>query len=415
MKHSFYLVFIYLLYTIFLFPISVVVLVAFFVRKKITFVNFYQKLGFIPLKNPAKKQFIHVHLCSIGEWNTFFTFLRSLKQASSNPILVTYFNQDLSGVIKKSDLVEKYFFLPLENPISIHLLFMTYRIKYSIISEAESWPGLLFAIQLLKRKAFLVNAALFSAEFKRYRMLKFFFAPLFNSYHAIYPTSQDFLNRFLELGVAKEKLIPSGNFKFDTNYAKLTKKIPFTPTKKKLIVLSSIHFAEFKVIFNPLKSFLANEKYAFLIAPRSLLEKANWLKFLKKNQIPFKLRSDLVKIDFSEHVFLDSYGELYSFYEKASLVIMGGSFIPIGGHNILEPISKNKPVLIGPHTHHFSDIVAAFKEELFFSSATHLARDLQEALKKLPLNKKAAYQRKLRENRGHSKKVLRSILKITAN
>ena len=403
-----------MLYTLFFLPISIAALCFFLFTKKITFVNFYQKLGFIPLKNAAKKEFVHVHLCSIGEWNTFFTFLSDFKKEIQNPVLVTYFNQDLSKVINKSRLVEKCFFLPLENPLSIYSLLIVYRIKYSVISEAESWPGLLFAMRILRKKAFLVNAALFTKEFKHYQTLKFFFKPLFNSYYAIYPTSKEFLNRFLALGVEKKKLILGGNFKFDVNYVRLAKKLPLRATKKKIIILSSVHFAEFKAMFNALRDFLTNEEYVFLIAPRSLLEKGEWLKFLRKNHIDFKKRSEMQTIDFETHVFLDSYGELYSFYQKAFLVIMGGSFIPIGGHNILEPISENKAILIGPYTHHFDDIITIFRKELFFSSTDNLQQDLYKLINKLPMDMEGVYKNKLQKNRGRSKEVLHSILKSTS-
>ncbi len=390
-------------------------LLFFFISNKITFTNFFQKLGFIPLENSAKKSYVHIHICSIGEWNTFLPFLVAFEKKTKENILITYFNQDLSSTILESNLVDKCFFLPLENPLALFLMIKIYRIKYTIISEAESWPGLLFMLRFFRKKTFLVNAALFVEEFHRYQKLRFFFRTLFNLYHKIYPTSSSFLERFSTLGVQSEKLLLGGNFKLANN-TKKSKEISFNvSTSKKIIILASFHFKEIKAIFHSLKEFFKNPQYVFFIAPRSLLEKAKWDNFLKSQQINFKLRSSLGVIDNRHHLFIDSYGELASFYQKASLVIMGGSFIPIGGHNFLEAIRENKPIILGPYMEHFSDLVEIFRKELFFSSSENLKNDLTIILNNLANFKENTYQKKLNKNQKVIASVLSSILQEVKN
>ena len=192
---------------------------------------------------------------------------------------------------------------------------------------------------------------MFTAEYNKYQKLNFFFKPLFNTYTTIYPTSKKFYQRFIQLGIKKEKLVLGGNFKFDTNYSKLEKKLDLEPLgkvskNKKIIMLASFHFGEWKKVFPALQTFFFKQelknKFTFILAPRTLLEKKKWLSALQREKIFMQLRSEKKKIDLKQNLFLDTYGEMFSLYKYADLVVMGGSFIPIGGHNLLEPVSQNK-------------------------------------------------------------------------
>ena len=177
-------------------------------------------------------------------------------------------------------------------------------------------------------------------------------------------------DRFLRLGIEDERIKVTGNMKFDaieeldskqlSNLATLKNKISLNQ-QDFFIVAGSTHSKEEEYIldaFIELKKEFDNLR--LLIAPRHL-ERLNSIENLIESRDIKSKRFSKVKINSKDSILLlDTIGQLRLIYSLANLVFVGGSLVPIGGHNILEPAFFGKPILVGPYMHNFRSITQLF-------------------------------------------------------
>lgn len=278
--------------------------------------------------------------------------------------LITYFPADFPCVIKK--------FLDKVNP------------KMVFIAETEIWPN--FAMECKKRgiKLYIINGRISDSTFKSYNALKWIFKYFLSFYTGIFTQSEDDNNKFLKLGANPKTTQVMNNLKFDI---KRPDKVKFDKKGARVLLAGSTHSGEDEIVLNVFKKL--KEKHSdlkLILAPRHLTRVEEVKGLVQKFGFNYAQRSegksDLENCDL---LILDTLGELGKMYTNSDISFIGGSFNKTGGHNPLESIVFEKPVISGPSTHNFKDIYSIIKkagagfvvssEEEFFKIADKMLSD----------------------------------------
>ena len=347
----------------------------------------------------SKQKWIWIHVSSLGEYKTIQPLLKEIGKRKK--ILLTYFNEDMDNYLigltpKEKSVMDSFFFLPFENPIAYNRILSHYDIDEYWSVEGDLWPVLFAILKANKKiKMKLWNAPFFDKEWKLYQLFQFIYRPMYRCFDCIYPTSKLFYDRFLKFGIEEAKLKIISNLKYYkvsasitnsvrnsiTNvdsYKKTLKKkdtpLHSTPPKislKKTILISSIHQQEIDILLSPLSDYTLQKNYNLIIAPRYLSELRHFEHFLKKKKLRYQtitsanlslsIKAMPKKNKPSIHL-VSGYGFLEKLYPLSEIVIVGGTFYPLGGHNPLEPLAFEKRILMGIYFEHFADIVEDVKE-----------------------------------------------------
>ena len=314
------------------------------------------------------KNYIWIQAVSVGEVNLLKNFIQKLKEYYDYPVLISTTTLTGNRVAKKnlSGLGEIIFF-PLDISFIMQKIIRRINPKIFIAVETEIWPNLLFQLKKRGIPSVIINGRISDRAFSRYLKIKHLIKNAINLFNFIGVQNESYKNRFLTLGAKEEKLVKSGNMKFesinpDQRLLRQTKE-KYTALLKKqnnlLITAASTHDPEEEIILSAYKE-LKNKhgNISLLIAPRhveraTLIEKS----ILKYGFTPARIsKINLAAADKDCVFILDTVGELLYFYSLSDINFVGGSLSAYGGHNILEPIYFLKPTCFGPHMDNFKDI-----------------------------------------------------------
>jgi 3-deoxy-D-manno-octulosonic-acid transferase len=235
----------------------------------------------------------------------------------------------------------------------------------------------------------LINGRLSQKSFKRYHRIKSFSRLVLSYFDQFLIQSSEDFKRFRELGADESKTKIIGNLKFDriisglNGYDKvnLRKKLGLLK-KDRLIIAGSTHPEEEKIILSAFKRLREEHKeLVLLLAPRHLSRLGEIEELLSGCNLSYIKKSSIREDKEAEIILLDTMGELEKLYSIGELAFVGGSLIPVGGHNILEPASYGIPVLFGPHIENFKPA----SELLLKSGGGIVVKDEEELYKKVSL------------------------------
>lgn len=318
------------------------------------------------------KETIWIHAVSLGEVLTCKTLINEL--SSQNPervILITTITT--TGKIAAEKISENNvtsLFLPFDISFLISHFIKKINPKMLILMETELWPNLLYYIERNKIPVLVLNARLSDRSFNKYRFFSWFVRNLTKDIKIFCVQSQIDMERFLKLGIVRNRVKVAGNMKFDA-IGELSSQelLELDNLKRKIalrkedffIVAGSTHNKEEGYVidaFIALKKEFSNLR--LLIAPRHL-EKLNIIEAIIKDRKLKSERMSEVNLPSVESILLlDMIGKLKLIYSLADLVFVGGSLVPVGGHNILEPAFFGKPIIVGPCMHNFREITQLF-------------------------------------------------------
>ena len=318
-----------------------------------------------------------VHVPSVGEYNTARPLLELIKKRG-NRLVVSFFSPRAREFLGRQNLPDEVYKLPF--PFGGNIERFVKRVKPGtfILVESDRFPALLGA--KVGRK-FVVNARMSERSFKFLKLLRFFYKPLFNSFNLIGCKDRENCNRFANLGVEKKRLKVCGNLKVVFTPPK--GKIEITlPPKAFVIVAGSTHKGEEEVWFRAFKEIKKKILNAVLIVAPRHIERGKEV-FLLSKSFGFKtaLRSKTKNLK-GEVLVVDTLGELVAFYQLSHISFVGGSLVPIGGHNLLEPAYFSKPTLYGPFVDKFRDLEEILNS-LGLGFKVEKERDIYETVLKL--------------------------------
>jgi 3-deoxy-D-manno-octulosonic-acid transferase len=238
-----------------------------------------------------------------------------------------------------------------------------------VVAETEFWPNFLRAAKESGATVAVVNARISDRSLPGYRRWKRLLRPVLGQVSLFVAQSAEDQRRLVEIGAPQNRVIAGGNLKFDFTLP------PAPPILGELksgltqsgagpvLVCGSTLSGEESLRIDLFKQVLAQFPGAvMLLAPRHPERFSQVAALLQDSGLKLAIRSQWSGSTLNGSMLMvDSIGELPNLYALADLAIVGGSFVPAGGHNILEPAQHRVPILVGPHTENFRDIVGLFR------------------------------------------------------
>jgi len=295
--------------------------------------------------------------------------------------------------------------------------------KVLVVFETELWPGILSACFARNIPVILANARISNRSYKSYQRTAWFWKNLLAPMAKIYVQSARDEARFLSIGVANHQIEIAGNLKFaakdvDKDLLNFWYKFKSCYPQQTIWVAGSTHPGEEEQILQVWQQLHA--KYPdlmLIIAPRHP-ERLTQVKQLLQHNLAIRVQSlSSWQPELGLDVLLvDKMGVLSSAYAIANIAFVGGSLVPIGGHNILEPLRFGVPVVTGKYMHNQQDLMTIMQQDNLLSVAESI-EDLSQTMLYLLRNPSDAFGEKaqlvLNKHQGSLEKHMRGIIKAT--
>lgn len=302
---------------------------------------------------------IWIHAVSVGEVQASIPLVNELKQHYPyKEIIITTVTPTGSKQVKNifKDAVETSY-IPFETNFAIKNFFNSIKPSVALIMETEIWPNLYKECGSRGIPLILVSARISEKSLINYKR----FLPLFRDTlsHGILIAAQSQIDadRFLALGASKDRTWIMGNIKFDFKLPEemLTKAKIYRSKifpRRHIWIAASTHEHEEEIILEAHKNISKKiENLLLILVPRHPERFAKITQILKENNWIYSKKSDDQDIPESCQVLLiDTIGELLFFYACSDVAFVGGSLLPVGGHNLLEPAAIGLPIISGAHT-----------------------------------------------------------------
>ena len=332
--------------------------------------NYHQRWPerFGVFKAPDLRGSIWVHAVSVGEVNAAEPLIKALREDYPNaPLVVTTVTPTGSARVQQlfGDSVF-HVYLPYDLPFSVHRFLKQVRPRLALIVETEIWPNLYFGCYRRGIPLMIVNARLSGRSLRGYAPMRALLRSALRCVRQIAAQSRTDAARYRLLGADPALVTVSGNLKFDMPVpdgapeAGETFRQQWGRLRPVWIAASTHEGEELAVLEAHLEILQRLPDALLLIAPRHperfrLVENS-----VRSLGFSMAMRSADGVPGESHQVFLiDSMGELMPFFAASDVAFVGGSLVPIGGHNVLEPAALSRPVLVGPHTFNFEEITLA--------------------------------------------------------
>ncbi len=319
---------------------------------------------------------IWIHAVSVGEVLASLPFLKNLKKEFPGKRLVlsttTYTGQKIAR--ERFPEADRIMYMPLDTGLCIRRAVNLLRPKIFITVETELWPMLFHSLKKADSLIIILNGRISNDSFTGYKKIKFFMKKVLENVDYLYMQGKSDAEKIISLGAAENKVGVMGNFKFDIEFDSAAPLNWLENIKGNILLAASTHKGEEEIILDAYDLIKKNiHDLKLILAPRhperfdevaGILNKRG-LSYIKRSEI--KQLSDTTDVErritddgrrttdneFPDIILLDSMGELSRVFSKITIALIGGSLVPLGGHNILEPAFWSKPILFGPHMDNF--------------------------------------------------------------
>lgn len=314
---------------------------------------FWQRLGFKYSNLPTNS--LWFHCASVGEVNTVLPLIKNIhKKNSQLTILITTNTITGAKIVRQQDLGYLFHcYLPFDWVNCINRFLNKTRPASVYIMETEIWPNLFNICQKKTIAVYIINARLSKKTISANAWIKNILKISLSQASAIYSRSKKDADAYILLGADKKKVTTVGNLKFTTVVTdQQSSTNSAIPEDREYVLVVSTHKDEERQIYDIWKKLHRNE--LLVIAPRHPERSASIVNQIDTNAIAIRSKNQSIS-ETTEIFLLDTVGELKNYFDRAKVVIMGGSFIPIGGHNILEPARHNCAIITGPYMDNFKE------------------------------------------------------------
>jgi 3-deoxy-D-manno-octulosonic-acid transferase len=312
-----------------------------------------------------------IHAVSVGEAIAAGPLVAGLRrQYPMLPLVMTTTTETGASVVRDryaGTVTHRYF--PLDLPGAVHRTITAIDPVFLILIETELWPNALRHLRALGIPVMIANGRLSDRSFPRYRLVRRLLAPVLGGIAAFGMQSDEDARRMMALGAPPERVFVTGNLKHEpvpdlAGVVELWQRLLGIRPGARVWIAGSTHAGEEDAILRAHAT--VRERIpglGLVIAPRhpervgevlDLVAARGWTA-VRRSELP-RARAD------GAIIILDTVGELAQLYAIADVVFVGGSLVPIGGHNVFEPALKRKPVLFGPHMTNFRDAAALLLE-----------------------------------------------------
>ena len=313
---------------------------------------------------------ILVHGVSVGEIKAAQSLVRSLR-ALEPPCEVVVSTTTDTGATVARKLYEGVPIVrfPVDLSVVVGRFLRRLRPSCVVLVELEIWPNFLRAANRIGLPVAVVNGRITEDSFNSYRLFRHAL-PQFNRMSLFCVQNEHYARFFGNLVGARDRIVVTGNLKFDGLSCEVPVEDPDlvrwvrADTPRLIVVGGSTHEPEEVELAGVCRTYLAGER--LVLVPRHPERARDIQRRLSAlgvtAQLLTELRTGQVQLDVEGPLLVDTIGELERIYALADLVFVGGSLIPHGGQNVLEPASLGKPVLHGPHVANFAQEAALLAE-----------------------------------------------------
>jgi 3-deoxy-D-manno-octulosonic-acid transferase len=322
-----------------------------------------ERTGFLPVR-PGPDRF-WVHAVSVGEVMAAIPLVSALRRRWPETEVVVSTVTATGDRVARARLQEAAaaFVFPLDFAFASRRAVRRVRPRCFIALETELWPNLLRALAAAEVPAVLANGRISDRSFRRYLRVRGLFRRVLAQVALFAMQSEEDARRVIALGAPPERVVVTGNLKMEAPRGeagadRLWRRLLHLG-QERIWVAGSTHRGEEAVILDTFLALRAREeRLCLILAPRHP-ERVEEVEGLARARglAPVR-RSRLTAESASDVILLDTVGELAALYAVADVIFVGGSLVPVGGHNVIEPALHAKPVLFGPHMGNFRDAAA---------------------------------------------------------
>ena len=335
-----------------------------------------QRLGYLPVSlNLDAEPSIWVHAVSVGEVLAARPVIGELrKQYPALRLYLSTTTRTGQQLARQSvPDVDGTFYLPFDWAFTVRRTLQRVRPRLFVMVESEIWPNLLRECRARGVKTVVVNGRISRRSFPRYRLVKRWFSRVLADIDRFCVQGDETARRLIALGADAGRVVITGSLKFD---ALQTVPVPGRGPQRVLrffrvrtgrpvlMAGSTLKGEEEPVVraFNRLRATPGGQGALLVIAARHPERFAEVERLCRQEGLSTARRTELPIDDEPrvDAVILDTIGELAHLYQIATAVFVGGSIVPAGGHNILEPAAHGKAIVFGSHMENFHEIAETF-------------------------------------------------------
>jgi 3-deoxy-D-manno-octulosonic-acid transferase len=323
-----------------------------------------ERLGFVPLA-PGRDRF-WVHAVSVGEVMAAVPLVRALRTRwpATDVALSTVTATGASVARTRLPEASAAFTFPIDLHGATRRVVARVRPRCFIALETEIWPNLLHALARAGIPAILANGRISDRSFRRYGRVRILFRRVLGEVTLFLMQSDEDARRIVSLGAPPERVVVTGNLKMESPPATdgpgrdWVGLLGLGPADR-VLVAGSTHPGEEGPILDAFLALRARlPSLRLVVAPRhperagevEALARARGLDPVRRSQLGQRLAGPVV--------LLDTIGELAELYRVGDVIFVGGSLVPVGGHNVIEPAREGKAIVFGPHMTNFRDAAA---------------------------------------------------------
>jgi len=421
---------VHILYSFFLALALMVLLPVYFVRMRLMKkkpLSLFPRLGFpLPDRVPGRLS-LWVHAVSVGEVISLQKLLQEIKSRHPDWALhvsvLTAAGMEVAR--QKLTMADRLFFAPFDFGWTVKRFVRRLEPGLLVLAESELWPNLLRQAGKRTRGVLVVNGRISERSFRRYKRLRPLAVRLFKNVSLYLVQTEQDRQRLIESGMSADRVRVAGNLKCDImppeveadRLARLAGEISLPPGKKLLVAGSTREGEEQLLIEAFVEAGRSGAVSALILAPRHVDRVSEVERICRESGLRVERRTGVRTGRDWEVLILDTIGELAGFYALCDAAFIGGSLVPWGGHNLIEPAAYGKPIFFGPHMQNFAFLARAFLES---GAARLVARreDLREMfLLSDPEDLKARGKRSLQTLKGlqgATERTLRTIESLAA-
>ena len=310
-----------------------------------------------------------VHAVSVGEVMAAKNIVRELRVRFPQATIFVSTTTDTGHETARKVLsgADHFFYFPFDLPWAVRRALTAVHPDVVLMVETELWPNFLHHAAARGIPVMLVNGRVSDRAMRNYRRLRSFWRWIINNVTLFAMRSPADAERLCQLGAPCSRVCVTGDVKLDqpteqvsAEEVSLMKEMLGIRHDEKLLLAGSTHPGEEELLLDGWwQARMRHGNLRILIAPRHI-ERISELEHLVHHKGFRSIRKSRLSAeghgdDNSRIILLDTMGELYRLYAAADIAFVGGSLIPRGGHNVLEPAMHGKPVLFGPHMDNFRD------------------------------------------------------------
>jgi 3-deoxy-D-manno-octulosonic-acid transferase len=346
-----------------------------------------ERLGHNLNRGISEKKAIWFHAVSVGEVLSLQNLIKKIKE--KHPDWQVHFstltNTGMSVAREKLTDADHLFFVPMDFAFLVRKFFRALKPKVFVLAESEFWPNLIREAKKSTDGVLLINGRISPRSFKKYFRVRALTKKVLRDIDLFLVQTAEDKAKLERIGVSSELVRVTGNLKAEIDLPSFTpedilgikKNMSISASKKVVVAGSTRNGEERKLLESFVRAKKVREDLVLIMAPRHPERFAEVETLCQEFSLQAVRRTRVMPHSQWEVLILDTIGELAQFYALCDLAFIGGSLVPWGGHNLLEPAFYSKPVFFGPHMKNF-----AYLAEIFTGAGAarvaHEGKDLVE-------------------------------------